>query len=140
MPTTCTISFDNPDGVYFAGEILRGTITLTVTRREKVRGVYVRVFGGAYTHWTRFCSTDHGRNRDEYGKRISSGGHHVSYSGSEVCLRKCRINAKPIENTPNCKIGLCHLFHIETVRQFTFLSQFWFAFVSAVNFFFVAFS
>lgn len=86
MPTTCLINFENPDGVYFAGELLRGTAILTLTKAKKVRGIYVRIFGRAYAHWTRYCSIDHNPGRDENGKLVRRGGHRVSYTGSEVCF------------------------------------------------------
>lgn len=84
MPTTCDISFDNPERVYYAGQMLRGTVRLTLTKEQKVRGVYVRIFGRAYAYWTEHCSTDHNRHRRD-GDR-SSGGHHVSYTGEEDYL------------------------------------------------------
>lgn len=85
MPTTCVIAFENPSRVYFAGQLLRGTVNLTLTKEKKVRGVYVRIHGRAYAHWTEYCSTDHNRNRNRDNNRASSG-HHVSYSGEEVYL------------------------------------------------------
>lgn len=86
MPTTCLINFEHPDGVYFAGETLRGTAIVTLTKTKKVRGIYVRIFGRAYAHWTRYCSIDHNPRRDENGKLVRRGGHRVSYAGSEVCF------------------------------------------------------
>lgn len=87
MPTTCTINFDHPDAVYFAGEILRGSAHLTLTKRKKVRGIYVQIFGKAYAQWSRYCSIDHNPRRDRNGKEIRSGGHSVYYYGTEVCLK-----------------------------------------------------
>lgn len=86
MPTTCVINFEHPDSVYFAGDMLRGTAILSLTKKKKVRGVYVRIYGRAYAHWTKHCSIDHNPRRDENGKTIRMGGHRVSYAGSEVCF------------------------------------------------------
>lgn len=53
MPTTCVIDFDNnPMKVIYAGQLLRGTVTLTLTAPKSVRGVYIRIHGKAYAHWT----------------------------------------------------------------------------------------
>lgn len=84
MPTTCDISFENPDGVYFVGELLRGTAKLSLTKIKKVRGVYVKVFGRAYAHWSEYCRINHNPRRDSNGNVTNSGGHRVYYSGSEV--------------------------------------------------------
>lgn len=78
------INFEHPDSVYFAGETLRGTAILSLTNKKKIRGVYVRIYGRAYAHWTKQCSIDHNPRRDENGKMIRMGGHRVSYAGSEV--------------------------------------------------------
>lgn len=88
MPTTCVINFDHPDSVYFAGEMLRGTAILSLTKKKKIRGVYVRIYGRAYAHWTKHCSIDHNPRRDENGKMVRMSGHRVSYAGSEVCFRR----------------------------------------------------
>lgn len=86
MPTTCEIAFENPEKVFYAGQLLRGTVRLTLTKQKKVRGVYVKIFGRAYAYWTEYCSVDHDRNRDP--NRTSNSGHHVSYSGEEDYLNE----------------------------------------------------
>lgn len=91
MPTTCVISFDNPDGVYYAGQLLRGTVVLTLTKEKKVRGVFVKVYGRAYAYWTEYCSIDHNPTRDSNGNLRSSGGHHVSFVGMSIKF-DCTIN------------------------------------------------
>lgn len=84
MPTTCNISFDNPDGVYYCGQLLKGTVELTLTKEKNVRGVFVKVYGRAYAYWTEHCSIDHNITRDSKGNIISSGGHTVGYVGMSV--------------------------------------------------------
>lgn len=86
MPTTCVISFENPSRVYYAGQLVRGTANLTLTKEKKVRGVFVRICGKAYAYWTEYCSTDHNRHRNRDNNRVGSSGHHVSYTGEEVYL------------------------------------------------------
>lgn len=105
MPTTCLISFENPDGVYFAGELLRGKAILSLTKTKKVRGVYVRIFGRAYAHWTRHCSIDHHPGRDQNGKLIRRGGHRVSYAGSEVCFDEGSVQKTQRKNN---RPKICH--------------------------------
>lgn len=78
MPTSCQISFDHPEKVYYAGELLRGTVNLTLTREYNVRGVYIRIYGKAKTYWSRYCNSKHS-NR-------STSNHHVIYEGKEYYL------------------------------------------------------
>lgn len=86
MSTTCVIAFDNPSRVYYAGQMVCGTVNLTLTEEEKVRSVYVRIFGRAYARWKEYCSVDHNRDRSRDRNQIGSGGHHVSYTGEKVHL------------------------------------------------------
>lgn len=54
MPTTCDIEFENnPQKVVYAGQLLRGTVRLTLTEEKNVRGIYIRIYGKAYAHWSR---------------------------------------------------------------------------------------
>lgn len=85
MPTTCEIDFENPEKVFYAGQLLRGTVRLTLTKEKKVRGVYVKIFGRAYAYWTEYCTIDHDRNRNR-NSNSSSSGHYVSFSGDEDYL------------------------------------------------------
>lgn len=48
--------------ILYAGQVLRGTINLTLKEEKKVRGVYVRVYGKAYCRWTR----RHGKQSTTY--------------------------------------------------------------------------
>lgn len=59
MPTTCVIAFENPDRVYYAGQLLRGTVNLTLTNERKVRCVYVRIYGRAYAYWIEYGGMCH---------------------------------------------------------------------------------
>lgn len=86
MPTTCIIAFENPTRAYYAGQLVRGTVNLTLTKEKKVRGVFVRLYGRAYAYWTEYCSVDHNRHRHRDQNHRGSSGHHVSYTGEEVYL------------------------------------------------------
>lgn len=88
MPTTCDIEFESPDGVYYAGQLLRGTVRLTLTKEKQVRGVFVRIFGRAYAYWTEYCSVDHNPRRNSDGTTTSGSGHHVSYTGEQDYLNE----------------------------------------------------
>lgn len=85
MPTTCEISFEKPERVFYAGQLLSGTVRLTLTKEKKVRGVYVHIFGRAYAYWTKYCNVNHDRNSSN-NNSSSNSGHHVSYTGSEDYL------------------------------------------------------
>lgn len=87
MPTTCTITFDNPDGVYYAGQMLNGAVALTLTKEKKIRGVFVKIFGRAYAYWTEYCSVDHNPTRDSKGNLRSNAGHTVAYTGTLAIYR-----------------------------------------------------
>lgn len=52
MSATCKIEFrNNPMKVFYAGQMLRGTVRLYLTKTRKVRGLYIRIHGRAYVHW-----------------------------------------------------------------------------------------
>lgn len=44
---------NNPGGIYYAGQLLRGKVYLLVREQKNVRGVYVRIYGKAHCSWTR---------------------------------------------------------------------------------------
>lgn len=72
MPTTCEIDFENnPERVLYAGQLLRGTIKLTLDSEKTVRGVYILITGKGYCHWTR-----------------GSGDNRRSYTGNEKYLEE----------------------------------------------------
>lgn len=80
MATTCEIEFENnPSKVVFSGEIMRGTVHLTLTEEKNVFAVFLKITGCQYT---RFSKGD-GKNRR-------------SYTGNEKCLDE-RINF--VDNT-----------------------------------------
>lgn len=78
MPTSCQISFDKPENVYNAGEMLRGTVNLALSREHNVRGIYIRIYGKAKTYFSRYCNEKHSNK--------SSSGHSVTYTGKEYYL------------------------------------------------------
>lgn len=52
MSTTCKISFDNnPEKVFYAGQLLKGTVDLHFKSNKSVRCIYVRVQGFGFVHW-----------------------------------------------------------------------------------------
>lgn len=63
MPTTCEIEFENnPHKIVYAGRCLRGTVQLTLTDEKSARGIYIRINGKAYCHWS------NGRNNTYTGR------------------------------------------------------------------------
>ncbi|XP_055312538.1 arrestin domain-containing protein 17-like [Sitodiplosis mosellana] len=70
MPTTCIVDFENnPEKVIYAGQLLRGTVQLTLTEEKNVRGVFIQIRGEAYAHWSK-----------KKGKRTKN------YTGEEIYL------------------------------------------------------
>lgn len=58
MSTACEIEFENnPRKIVYAGQILRGTVRLTLTESINVRCVYIRIKGKAFARW------NHGKSR-----------------------------------------------------------------------------
>lgn len=79
MPTKCVIQLlDNDQRVYYAGDLLRGTLSLSLTSEKSVRGVYVEVNGKAYAHWTESETIERNGKRETITK---------SYTGEEIYLR-----------------------------------------------------
>lgn len=69
MPTTCIVEFENnPQKVVYAGQLLRGTVQLTLTEEKNARGVYIEIRGEAYAHWTKKKGkrTKHYNGEEEY--------------------------------------------------------------------------
>lgn len=62
---------NNPNGIFYAGQLLRGTIRLTLNGEKKARGVYIRIYGKAYCKWTN-----------------GSGENSVTYVGEEHYLNE----------------------------------------------------
>lgn len=86
MPTTCVITFENRNRVYYAGQTIRGTVNLTIIEEEKLRSVYVRIFGRTYANWTEYCAIDHNHDRNRNKNQVNTSGHRVSYSGEKIYL------------------------------------------------------
>lgn len=48
MPTSCEIDFENnPMKIVFAGELLCGSVRLTLTKEKHLRALYIRINGHA---------------------------------------------------------------------------------------------
>lgn len=105
MPTTCEIDFDNnPQKVFYAGQLLRGSVRLTLTKENSVRGVYIRIYGTAYCHWT-----------------SGSGDNRKSYTGKEDYLNeKTYFVGDSNGNVVLCVDDSSHLFSVNDEIQFIF--------------------
>lgn len=67
MPITCSIDFENnPHKVVYAGQLLSGTIKVTLTDEKQVHDAYIRIRGEAYCHWTKIGA---GKNRRSFTGR-----------------------------------------------------------------------
>lgn len=82
MPTTCEIEFENnPDKIIYAGQLLRGTVWLTLTKEKCVRSVYIEIYGKAMAEWSE-CST-YGGKQTFFDEKICLVG---DTAGSLLCL------------------------------------------------------
>jgi hypothetical protein len=46
------ITFDNPSGVFYAGQVVSGRIQFVVTKPYESDGAFVKFVGMAEVHWT----------------------------------------------------------------------------------------
>ena len=77
---TCKIEFENnPRKVVYAGQLVRGTVRLYLTKSTSVRSIYIRIHGKAYVHWVE-GTTDSRKiqvftgNEDYFTERINFVG------------------------------------------------------------------
>lgn len=55
MSISCEIDFErNPLKVIHSGQQLNGIVRLKFRKKKKVRGIYIRLYGGAYASWVEF--------------------------------------------------------------------------------------
>lgn len=53
MATKCVIHFDNnPQGVFYGGQLLSGTVQLITQKEKTVRAIHITIEGYASVHWT----------------------------------------------------------------------------------------
>ncbi|GFR67350.1 arrestin domain-containing protein 3 [Elysia marginata] len=69
-----TISFSNPNGVFYAGTMIEGYVTIDLKDSMEMRGIHLTFEGKAQVHWTETESTGTGENSETRT---------VSYSASE---------------------------------------------------------
>lgn len=82
MSTTCQIAFEN-DGVFNPGQLLKGTARMKLSKGEKIRGVFVRIFGSAHTDWSEWCNINHNPKPDS-----KPDFHTVEYSSEVYYLKE----------------------------------------------------
>lgn len=52
MPTTCIIELDHPSRVIYSGNVLRGTVHLSLTNSKVIRSGSIRIVGKGHVSWT----------------------------------------------------------------------------------------
>lgn len=88
MPTRCQILFDHPQKVYYAGEMLSGTVHLTLTKEKIFRGIYIRIYGKAKASFSEYCANKNCKGniktkKKDDNKTVTPTGHYVVYSNKE---------------------------------------------------------
>ncbi len=64
----CAIEFDeNPSKIYYSGQVINGTIKLTLGEKKKVRGVFAQIICVAYV---RFIEMNGQTNTEYTGREI----------------------------------------------------------------------
>lgn len=96
MPTTCVTEFENnPLKVVYSGQILRGTVDLTLTSEKIVRAVYIKIIGNAQTYWTEGT----GDKRKSYKGSVEYLNDRVYLAGrSDGKIFQCVVFTNLIEN------------------------------------------
>lgn len=78
MPTTFDIEFENnPEKVAYAGSLLRGTVTITLTKKKNVRSIKFRIKGRA-----------HADNTGCLDVECPSAHHHRARDSDKIYLEK----------------------------------------------------
>lgn len=77
----CTVAFSNsnPNGVFYSGQEVSGSVTLQNEKPRMIRALLLKVEGFAHTHWTETSGT--GDNR-----RSSSYSAHEDYMSTTTVL------------------------------------------------------
>ena len=60
--TSFSIDLERPSGIYYSGEVVRGSVRLITSKEIKTRGARIRFQGNGYVHW----HTGSGKNRHSY--------------------------------------------------------------------------
>ncbi|RUS72755.1 hypothetical protein EGW08_019473 [Elysia chlorotica] len=68
------ITFSNPSGVFYAGTVLEGCVTVVLKDSMEMRGIRLTFEGGSHVSWTETRETGTGDNKST---------EHVTYSASE---------------------------------------------------------
>lgn len=93
----CTIELTkNPSNVYYSGQLISGTIQLTLNEKKKVRDIVAKVIGVAYVRWIE----PKGRNDNVYkGKEIVLDKQielvHETNGNSLINIRVIQSNGHP---------------------------------------------
>lgn len=52
MSAICYIDFENSElNAFYAGQMLRGTVRLILTKKKTFRGIYIHIKGNAFVKW-----------------------------------------------------------------------------------------
>ncbi|XP_055375255.1 arrestin domain-containing protein 3 [Condylostylus longicornis] len=54
----CKISLNSPESIYFAGQQIKGQVSLTLIKRTKIRGIKFRITGKGKCNWVEFLRRD----------------------------------------------------------------------------------
>ncbi|GFR83465.1 arrestin domain-containing protein 3-like [Elysia marginata] len=75
------ISLDNPAGVYYAGSMIQGHVTVQLNESMKMRGIRLNIEGKARVHWTeRHREGRHRAHRAGHRHHVHRPGHVVGNS------------------------------------------------------------
>uniref|UniRef100_A0A7S1XCE7 Arrestin C-terminal-like domain-containing protein n=1 Tax=Tetraselmis chuii TaxID=63592 RepID=A0A7S1XCE7_9CHLO len=78
VSTVFRIELDRPNGVYYAGEVVKGKVVLHLRKEVKCRGLKVRLLGQARAHW----HTGGGEHRTDYDGVKTFQDHRITLFGN----------------------------------------------------------
>ncbi|XP_031621545.1 arrestin domain-containing protein 3-like [Contarinia nasturtii] len=98
--TTCNITFENNSmKIVHSGQSIRGAVQLNLNRDINVRGIYIHMYGGAYTSWRdrlQLCKT-HADNEDYLNQRTylvgATNGHIRLAAGTYNYTFNCKLQS-----------------------------------------------
>ncbi|KAH9523028.1 Arrestin domain-containing protein 3 [Bulinus truncatus] len=78
-----SISYSNGSGIYYAGNVVQGFVTVDLGEPMKMRGIRLKFEGKAYVHWSESHSTGSGKNRHTTTRHYSAS---ERYFDQEILL------------------------------------------------------
>lgn len=77
----CKIKLDSPENAYYAGQEIKGQLSIVLTKKTKIRGIYFKIYGYGKCSWCEFLQRESDQAPREKGQSSS-----LVYSSKEDYL------------------------------------------------------